>query len=134
MFTKDEILVPVGLAEEKIREKSTEFEEKLKKMKEEHVGIVNEMKEYARQRGHAVLRSMKFDIGKPTPFFDKEGYRLYTGERHEELTRAFMMFEGVVKGEFLTVTRHFNTLSDGDEIAKGRKGAEGFLVNLQIKI
>jgi hypothetical protein len=174
MFTRDEMLVPVGLAEEKIREKGNEFEEKLEKMKEEHVGIVNQMKEYARQRGHAVIRSLKFSIGKPTPFFDREGYRLYTGDevafrsgklgivtrgiegghpesdtpyymiytnketaelvteaKYEEMTRAFMMFEGVVKGEFLTITRHFNTLSDGDEIAKGRQGAEGFVVDLK---
>jgi hypothetical protein len=167
MFTNDEMLVPVSLAEKKIREARATHKEELEKFHNDYVGIINTMKENSRIEAVAKIRNSEFGIGQPTPLFCK-GIRLFTGDevtfnsgkkgiitvyesakdsgarymvytnketaeivddkRYEELTRAFLQFEGVVRPDFLTITRHFNTYVDGEEVAKGRNGAEGFTI------
>lgn len=67
----------------------------------------------------------------------KEGYYIYTNAERavlvdrvymESIRSLFRGFEGYETGDNLKITKHFNELTLGEEIAKGRKGASGFIV------
>lgn len=59
-----------------------------------------------------------------------ETSKLVTHKQIEEMKRIYFSFSGYVIGDNLKITKHFNELTDGEEIAKGRKGASGFTIKL----
>lgn len=62
-------------------------------------------------------------------YTNAETATLTSKKRMSELEDTFFDFEGYVTGDRLTITKHFNELALGEEIAKGRKGASGFIVD-----
>jgi hypothetical protein len=166
MFDKNEMLVTVAMAEEKIKGIKTETIKEIDRISSEYVHTINMMKDCSLIKGVARLRNMEYFIGEPTPFY-VDGIHLFTGdevefrtgkkgiivgfgngeymiytnaetaklvtdERFRELLTAFSMFEGVVTTQHIKITKHFNTFGDGEEVARGRKGAEGFIIELRV--
>lgn len=61
-------------------------------------------------------------------YTNAETAELVSDARFLELERSFFVFGGCTTGDRITITKHFNELTLGEEIAKGRKGAKGFTV------
>lgn len=75
--------------------------------------------------GVVVKSNCKFMV-----YTNKEVADIVDEEYMKQLNIVFAKFEGYVLGDNLIITKHFNELKHGEEIAKGRKGAEGFIVDL----
>lgn len=165
MFRKEDMMVSLLVAEEKVKNTEERYKEIIDKQTEEHTSIINEMKNNSNQKGVVkIFRNNKYEIGEPTPFYS-HGIQLFTGDEVEfksgrrgivvkrnkiyeimtnkgiaelvteefikEMTMAGIYGEGYVLGSNLKITKHFNMYKDGEEVAKGRKGAAGFIISLK---
>lgn len=160
MFDKNDMMVSVLTAENKVFEIEKENKRVLNETVDKYNEIINSMKKNSKIKGVLKLRDQTFDFGEETPYFSK-GLQLYTGDEVEFisgnkgvivivdndyyvytnsitfklLTKAKMAelgdsihFMRCTPVENLVITKHFNELMLDEEIAKGRKGGEGFIV------
>lgn len=148
MFEDKELSVSLSAVDRKITFLKMEYEEKIEDITDEHNSFVNATKKMFSPTGWATIRNTtRFSIGKPTGHY-LNGVELYTGDEikiHDgKLGIAIVTTEGnlIVKtnaeayhlsGSIKSrarISRHMHTYKYGDEVAKGRNGGEGFIIEL----
>jgi hypothetical protein len=151
MFNKKDMMISVAVAEKMIKDTEERFEKTVESITDEVAEIINEMKQNSLHRGKVKIRNLEWDLGEESPFH-VDGIKLFTGDEVIIQRNDVVGVKGVVtkdyKGlhhiytnrevlmlthsltEHLVINKHFNTYIDGQEIAKGRRGGEGFIVEL----
>lgn len=165
MFNKEDMMVSLLTAEEKVNDTKEKYEEMMDKYIKEHTDIINEMKNNFHRKGVAkIFKDNQYEIGDPTPFYSHE-IQLFTGDEVEfksgrkgiivkrnegyevmtnkgiatlvtedfikEMKMAGIYVEGYILASDIKITKHFNMYKDGEEVAKGRKGAAGFIISFK---
>ena len=161
MFNKEDMMVSLVKAEEKIQYVKDDCSIKLIKQMEIANHFIDSMKENYPIQISLKLNDIQYEIGNSTPLIDTNGFRVYTGDEVRLNVRSMggklgfiiCTHEGVYifitndgpliipdsalrntvideqsNMKFCTITRHFNSYREGEEIAKGRRGGEGAYV------
>jgi len=148
IFADKDMSVSLKAVHKKIEEINDNHKEEIKEIRDDYANFANETKKMFSQTGRAHLRNVtRFSIGKPTGHY-LNGIELYTGDEIEihngRLGIAIVTLEGnlIIKTNAeayelsgtiksrARISRHVHTYKDGDEVAKGRKGGEGFIIEL----
>lgn len=152
MFDKKDMMVSLLVAENEIKEAEAKHSKSYNKLKDEFRDFINATKAITGFVGEVECKELKykFPIGYDTGF-EIDGVKVYTGDEIRLISKdgylngkvgiATMTEEKPywtsnaecgymrksIKYEFV---RHFVHYKNGDEIAKGRKGARGFVVSI----
>ena len=79
MFEKEEMMVSVLTAEQKIKEERKSAEKQYDELKKDYQQTVNEMKLKSHHQGVLILQKHTYTFGEPTPFYS-HGFQLFTGD------------------------------------------------------
>ena len=163
MFNKEDMMVSLLVAEEKVFETKKQLEEEKEALKDNLNAVINGMKESSTVVGYLGIHRWLSKVGINTGM-KVEGVDLYTGDEvvvgGEGGRRGIIHLEGssievrtnadiydivsetdfnrnklvfhsrsnsMISVKAIKITKHFNTLKVGEEIAKGRLGAGGFI-------
>lgn len=150
MFDKKDMMVSLVVAEVKFKELKEEYKESYDKLKNEFNDFINTTKAMTGYIGELTIRDMKCLIGYETGF-EIDGIKVYTGDEIRLISKDWTlngkvgvatMVEGqpywrsnaecsyMQKGIKYEFVRHYIHYKHGEEVAKGRKGGHGFIVDL----
>lgn len=156
MFSKENMSIPINVAEEKVKQVLKEEKKKYDKLNAEYKNFVNKAKESVGITGSLERHSISgrkdeafyFPIGLDTGLAI-DGIKVYSGDEIRIVSRDSdingKLGVAVIKndaayylsnkesgymttGSLFEFARHFVEYEDREEIAKGRKGGEGFFV------
>lgn|GEM_PF-6973055 len=153
LFEEEDIMISASKVKSVIKEMDKKHKSEMEDLHNAHVDFVNKTKENAFIKGTLSLtgRPVVIEMGKDVGF-EIDGIKVYTGD---EVMLAFNDMTLWGKTGIVTIkngmpyfisnaecgfmredldykfANHFIHYKDGQEVAKGRKGASGFIVKLE---
>jgi len=155
LFEEEDIMISASKVKSVIKEMDEKHKSEMEDLHSSHVDFVNKTKENASIKGTLSLtgRPVVIEMGKDVGF-EIDGIKVYTGD---EVMLAFNDMTLWGKTGIVTIederpyfvsnaecgfiredleynfVNHFIHYEDGQEVAKGRKGASGFIVKMNNK-